>query len=313
MSNLTTQKKFSVTIQEDTYKRLINNTLQDPKKAQNFIASISSTVAVNPALQECTAGSILSGALVGEALGLSPSPQLGQYYLVPYYDKKIKGYVAQFQLGYKGYIQLAIRSSQYLKLNVLAVKEGELVNFDPLTETIEINLIQDELLRESTKSIGYYAMFEYINGFRKALYWSKEKMLSHANKYSQAFNIGESDVKIKFGKDAGKTVKKVSFSDYEVGNYDKETEWLYSSFWYKDFDGMAFKTMLRQLISKWGIMSIDIQNALEKDMAVISQDGTATYVDNESDETVLTETTADTTGIAETDENSDITDLKDLE
>lgn len=95
----------------------------------------------NPALQECTNQSILSGALLGESLKLSPSPQLGQYYLVPFNDKN-KGKVAQFQLGYKGYIQLAIRSGQYKKLNVLAIKEGELIRFDPLNEEIEVRLIE---------------------------------------------------------------------------------------------------------------------------------------------------------------------------
>lgn len=94
---------------------------------------------------------------------------------------------AQFQLGYKGYIQLAIRSGQYKKLNVLAIKDGELVRFDPLNEEIEVNLIDDEEVREEAKTIGYYAMFEYTNGFRKAMYWSKKKMEAHALKYSKGY------------------------------------------------------------------------------------------------------------------------------
>lgn len=98
MNQLQTKPKFSIAIQTDAYKKLINNTLGDPKRASKFIASISSAVATNPQLQLCDAGSILSGALLGEALNLSPSPQLGQYYLVPFNDKQ-KGKVAQFQLG----------------------------------------------------------------------------------------------------------------------------------------------------------------------------------------------------------------------
>lgn len=94
-----TQPKFSVAIQSDAYKKLINNTLGDPERAKRFVASISSAVATNPALQECSAGSILSGALLGEALNLSPSPQLGQYYLVGYKDKNTGLTNAQFQLG----------------------------------------------------------------------------------------------------------------------------------------------------------------------------------------------------------------------
>ena len=251
MSNLvkaTNKPKFSIAIQSDTYKNLINQTLGDKDRATRFIAAISSAVATNQALQECDAGTILSGALLGESLNLSPSPQLGQYYLVPFNDSK-KGYkVAQFQLGYKGYIQLAIRSGQYKKLNVLAIKKGELIKYDPLNEEIEVNLIEDEEERENAETIGYYAMFEYTNGFRKSLYWSKSKMEKHALKYSKGY---------------------AAHKGY--------------TFWEKDFDGMAYKTMLRQLISKWGIMSIDMQQAVEKDMATINTDGTYEYVDNEED------------------------------
>lgn len=258
MSNIpakTNKPKFSVAIQSDTYKNLINKTLGDKDRATRFIASISSAVATNTDLQQCDAGTILSGALLGESLNLSPSPQLGQYYLVPF-NKKVKGVdgdesyikVAQFQLGYKGYIQLAIRSGQYKKLNVLAIKKGELIKYDPLNEEIEVNLMEDEEERENAETIGYYAMFEYTNGFRKSLYWSKSKMEKHALKYSKGYSAHKG-----------------------------------YTFWEKDFDGMAYKTMLRQLISKWGIMSIDMQQAVEKDMTAINTDGTYEYVDNEED------------------------------
>lgn len=265
MSNLvkaTNRPKFSVAIQSDMYKNLINQTLGDKDRATRFIASISSAVATNQALQECDAGTILSGALLGESLNLSPSPQLGQYYLVPFNDSK-KGYkVAQFQLGYKGYIQLAIRSGQYKKLNVLAIKKGELIKYDPLNEEIEVNLIEDEEERENAETIGYYAMFEYTNGFRKSLYWSKSKMEKHALKYSKGY---------------------AAHKGY--------------TFWEKDFDGMAYKTMLRQLISKWGIMSIDMQQAVEKDMATINTDGTYEYVDNEESEIIEQEEPQEETSV----------------
>lgn len=116
---------ISAYLTADAVKNQINQVVGG-KDGQRFISAIVSAVNTNPALQECTNQSILSGALLGESLKLSPSPQLGQYYLVPFNDKN-KGKVAQFQLGYKGYIQLAIRSGQYKKLNVLAIKEGELV------------------------------------------------------------------------------------------------------------------------------------------------------------------------------------------
>lgn len=246
----TPQKKpFSIAIQSEGYKNLINNTLGDPKRAARFVTAITSAVSTNPALQECDAGTILSSALIGESLGLSPSPQLGQYYLVPYNDTKNNRKVAQFQLGYKAYIQLAIRSGKYKKLNVISIKQGELVRFDPLNEEIEVNLIEDDDVRENTPTIGYYAMFELDNGFRKAMYWSKEKMLAHADKYSNAFN-------------------REDYQKYISGNVPKSELWKYSSFWYRQTDLMAYKTLLRQLLSKFGVMSVEMQTAYANDQGV---------------------------------------------
>ena len=242
LQNQTQNQGLSAYLTSDAVRKRINDVVGG-KDGQRFISSIVSAVNANESLKKCTPQSIFSAALLGESLKLSPSPQLGQYYLVPFNSKE--GKIAQFQLGYKGYIQLAIRSGQYKKLNVLAIKEGELVRFDPLTEEIEVNLIEDEEVREEAKTTGYYAMFEYTNGFRKAIYWSKKKMEAHAKKYSKS--------------------------------YCKS-----SSVWQTNFDAMAYKTMLRQLISKWGIMSIDMVSALDADMAVINEDGTKNYVDNAS-------------------------------
>lgn len=249
------------------------------ENSQRFISAIISATTTNAMLQECTNQSILSGALLGEALKLSPSPQLGHYYLVPFNDKE-KGKVAQFQLGYKGYIQLAIRSGQYKKLNVMAIKEGELEYFDPLNEDIKINLMVDDWdEREAKPTIGYYAFFELVNGFKKAIYWSKGQMESHAIKYSPGY-------------------KK-----------DKEKGWAYT-FWSKDFDGMAYKTMLRQLISKWGIMSIEMQTAFEGDMAVINEDGTKNYVEVEDNIIDMEVTGSETTVEGAEEPASEVTDAK---
>ena len=250
----TRTKKVGLTayLSSDAIKANINKVLGG-KDSQRFITSIISAANANPQLAECDNASIVSSAMLGEALKLSPSPQLGHYYMVPFNDKN-RGKVAQFQLGYKGYIQLAIRSGQYKKINVLGIKEGELVRFDPLNEEIEVNLIQDEEERENAPTIGYYAMFEYTNGFRKAIYWSKAKMTAHAEKYSPGFRAHKG-----------------------------------YTFWEKDFDGMAYKTMLRQLISKWGIMSIEMQTAIDSDMAIINEDGTRDYVDTESNVEVVAE------------------------
>lgn len=262
-NSLANRKKTSLTayLTQDAVKNQINKVVGG-KNGTRFVSSIVSAVQTTPALQECTNNSILNAALLGEALNLSPSPQLGQFYMVPFKNRKKGVTEAQFQLGYKGYIQLAIRSGYYKKLNVLAIKEGELRRYDPLNEEIEVELIEDEILREETPTIGYYAMFEYENGFRKAMYWSRKKMQAHADKYSAAYSAEKAAL-------------------LEAGKIPENEMWKYSSFWYKEFDAMAAKTMLRQLISKWGIMSIDLQNAIEKDMAVITDDGSADYVENE--------------------------------
>lgn len=228
---------FSMAINSTGYQKLINSTIKDPAKAARFVTAITSAVAVNPLLQDCDPATILSGALLGESLGLSPSPQLGQYYLVPFNNTKKGCKDAQFQLGYKGYVQLALRSGYYKRLNVFAVKAGELKAWNPVTEELEIELIQDDEIREKTATIGYVASFTYVNGFSKTLYWSRQKMEAHALRYSKGY-----------------AAKK---------GY---------TFWEKEFDAMAFKTMLRQLISKWGIMSIDLQTAFEQDSIIESGD-----------------------------------------
>ena len=271
-SNIAPAKKqtFSVAISTESYQNLIRNTLKDPKRANRFIASITSAVATTPALQTCEPSSILAGGLLGEALNLSPSPQLGQYYLVPFkqkakYDRE--GHLlspecskAQFVLGYKGYIQLALRSGQYRKLGCMEIRQGEYLGKDPETAEPRFRFIEDDDLRERLPIVGYMAHFEYLNGFRKRIYWSREKVLNHADTYSQAFS-----------KDAYEKIQNGQIADKDM--------WKYSSFWYKDFDSMAQKTLLRQLISKWGIMSIDLQKALASDEAAIGTDGSKNYLD----------------------------------
>ena len=172
--------------------------------------------------------------------------------------------VAQFQLGYKGYIQLAIRSGYYKDIDVIEIRDGEYLGRDKSTGKHKFEFIEDEVEREERKIVGYMAYFEYLNGFTKQLYWTKEKMLKHADTYSKAFS-----------KDA--------YEKLLAGKIPQKDMWKYSSFWYKDFDGMAFKTMLRQLISKWGIMSIEMQEAFEKDTAEIKENGEYNYIENEEE------------------------------
>lgn len=237
------------------------------KNATRFVTSIISAVQANPTLQECTNQSILSAALQGEALNLPPSPQLGYFYMVPFNNKKKGCKEAQFQLSAKGYKQLAMRSGQYRDIDVFYIREGEYLGRDKYTGKQKFEFIEDDDERESRPVIGYLAYFETLNGFRKQLYWTKTKMEKHADKYSQAFSL--------------EAARKL-----EAGKIPEEDLWRYSSFWYTSFDEMAEKTMIRQLLSKWGMLSTDMIQAYDADMAVINADGTKNYVDNE-DENII--------------------------
>lgn len=249
-SAVATRNTFSAFMAGDGVKRKIGEIIAG-KKGDGFITSIVACVSNNPALAICDNGTILSAGLQGAALDLSPSPALGHFYMVPFEDRKNNRTVATFQIGYKGYIQLAIRSGQYRRINVIALKEGELVSYNRLTEEIFTKLIDDDEVRDKTATTGYYAMFELTNGFIKTMYWSRAKMEGHALKYSKGY-----------------AAKK---------GY---------TFWEKDFDGMGFKTMLRQLLSKWGVMSIELQRAFESDMSVLNPDGRPDYIDNPTEDVI---------------------------
>ena len=255
---------FSAVISSDGYKKLINNALRDPKRANRFVASITSAVSANPALQACDAATIVSAGLLGESLELSPSPVLAQFYMVPYNDRKNNRTVAQFQLGVAGYKQLAIRSGQYLDIDAIEIREGEYKGRNKETGKPMFEFIEDDTIRESAPIIGYLAYFELLNGFKKQVYFSHEKMLNHADRYSMAFS-------------------RQKYEELQAGKIPQSEMWKYSSPWYTGFSGMALKTVLRQLLSKWGILSIEMQTALTSDMGTIREDGTVDYVDNSVD------------------------------
>lgn len=248
---------FSTFMSSDAVKQKVNEIIGG-KDGQRFMTTIISAVSTNPNLAKCEHSTILSAALQGEALKLSPSNQLGHYYLVPYDDNKNHRMVAQFQMGYKGYIQLAMRSGQYRDLDVMDIREGEYKGKDKYTGKPVIEFIEDDGTREDMPIVGYFVYFELLNGFRKSLYWSRAKMEKHAMQYSKGYA-----------------------SDVKKGNQ--------YTFWSKDFNGMAYKTMLRQLLSKWGVMSIEMQNAIDSDMAVINDNGYE-YVDNQSENTTPEQT-----------------------
>lgn len=229
------------------------------KDTQRFISSVVSAVQTNPELSKCTNASIVSAALLGHSLNLPQSPQIGMFYMVPFKNKKkvqdengkettVEVHEATFQLSYRGMLQLAMRSGQYKAINVTDIREGEVASYNPIEDVYEFTPETDMNKRMELKVIGYYAYFEMINGFKKGIYWTKEQIENHAKKYSAAYRNG------------------------------------WNSLWKSDFDAMAKKTMLRQLISKWGIMSVEMERAYVGDQAVIREDGTPDYIDNVPDE-----------------------------
>ena len=232
-----------------------------------FISDVVSCVQNNNTLAVCTNKSILSGALLAKAINLPLTPQLGYAYLVPFDNKKqIDGQTkwvkeAQFQMGYKGYVQLALRSGRYKKLFATDVRKGEVVDFNPFEDLFEMSPIafekrtaKDDKGNFIVPVIGYYAKFELMNGFVKELYMTHEDMIEYAKKYSKAYR---SDMQ-----------KRTSYS-----------------FWTTKFEDMAKKTMLRQLLGKWGLLTPEMEKAYTCDMAVIDEDGNPQYVDNQPDDT----------------------------
>ncbi len=242
LSNLKKKLGLTAYLTQDAVKDQINKVVGG-KDGQQFITSIISAVQANPQLQECSNNSILSAALLGQSLKLSPSPQLGYFYMVPFKNNKTGGSDAQFILGYKGLYLLAVNSGLFKKIKAIPIKKGELVKWDPVEEEIELNIIEDGYAREQAETIGYYAYYVLNNGFKRAIYWSKGKMTAHAERYSPGFKARKG-----------------------------------YTFWEKDFDAMAQKTMYRQLL-KLAPMSIEMQTAVSNDEVVVHEDGTKDYVD----------------------------------
>lgn len=290
-----------------TGNKLIANVLEDPKRKQQFVANLVSAVSSNPTLQECNQASIVSAALQAESLHFPINNSLGYVYLVPFnkteYNpqtkkREIVDKTAQFQIGYKGYIQLAIRSGQYKDISVVEVKEGELGGYDPLNGQ-KFNWVQDYEKRKELKTIGYVGQIELVNGFKKQLYISYEEMLDHANTYSQAFDK--------------ENYKKLQKGEKILDENGKDMSWKLSSFWYKSFDEMAKKTVLRQLLSKWGIMSVEMTEAYVKDQTEVQTDGSYDYIDAKTEYVKVEEKKEEQMATIKVDANGEVKEEKESE
>ena len=211
-------KQLKTILNNDTMKQSFRNVLEE--NAGAFMASILELYQSDTALQECDPNKIILEALKAATLKLPINKQLGFAYIIPY-----KG-VPQFQLGYKGYIQLAQRSGQYRYINADVVYEGEQVTYDRITGML---MITGEATSDTP--IGYFAYFQLLNGFEKCVYWTREKVEAHAKRYSKAWNRQNSP-------------------------------------WHTNFDAMALKTVIRNIISKYGVMSVEFANAVAEDTSV---------------------------------------------
>lgn len=191
------------------------------QKSPGFLASLLNTVYLSDYLKDADPSTIMTSALTAAALDLPVDPNIGMSYIIPYNVKGRK--VARFQIGYKGYIQLALRSGQYTTINVVEIYQGEEVKVDRLTGKVVLNG-----KRNGDDVIGYVAYFRLLNGFEKYLYMGKHEITEHAKKFSKSY-----------------------------GNA--------TSVWTTNFDAMAKKTVLKALISKYGILSIQMQGVIESD------------------------------------------------
>lgn len=227
-------------IKQDAIKQRFNELLG--QKAPGFLSSVLNVVNSNSLLKECNPREILAAAAIAASLDLPVDPNLGFAYIVPYKDRGAPR--PQFQVGYRGYIQLAMRTGLYKTINATHVYEGEIESYNRITGEV----VFSERGATSEKIVGYIAYFKLINGFEKFEYWSVDKVIQHAERFSQSYRAGK------------------------------------SSPWHTDFDAMATKTVLKALLHKYGILSIEMQTAVKADQALVSEgdegDPEFEYADN---------------------------------
>lgn len=217
---------------QDGVKKRFNELLG--KKAAGFITSVLQVVGNNKLLAKADPNTVLTAAATAASLDLPINQNLGYAWIVPY-----KGN-AQFQMGWRGYVQLALRTAEYQRINATPVYQNQFKSWNAMTEQLDA----DFEIEGSGEVAGYVAYFRLNNGFEKTVYWSRKKVIDHANKYSQAYKNGS------------------------------------QSPWKSDFDDMALKTVLKSTLSKWGILSIEMQQAIAADQSTQREEGQYEYVDN---------------------------------
>ena len=247
-----------VTTRADNGLKVFNQTIANPKtqeylqqvlgeKKNSFINNLTALVAGSKQLQACKPMSVMYAAIKATALDLPLDPNLGFAYVIPYKNNKEGDTDAQFQIGYKGFIQLAMRSGQYRTINVRDVREGEIVGEDFVSGDLRFKKLNSN--RDKATIIGYVAFFRLVNGFEKMVFWTVDEVKQHAITYSKTY---------------GSTIKTVREA----------------SKWVTDFDAMAKKTALKSLLSKYGVLSVEMKTAITSDQLVVNEYGEDMYEDN---------------------------------
>ena len=241
-------KTFNQTITSPATQKYLTDLLHERKGA--FVNNLTALVANNANLQECEPFTLMFAALKATSLNLPLENSLGMAYCIPYKDNKRNITVAQFQLGYKGFKQLALRSGQFAVIpNATEIKEGELKSRNRLTGECVFEFIEDDEERASKKTIGYASYFRLLNGAESTLYMSVEEVTAHALRYSQTFKSKLDHVKK-------------------------------SSKWTTDFDDMAKKTVIKLNLSRNAPLSVEMQDAINADQSVMYEQDKYEYIDN---------------------------------
>lgn len=239
---------FNQTITNPSTQKYLADVLGERKGS--FVNNLTALVANNANLQECQPLTVMFAALKATALNLPLENSLGMAYCIPYKDNKKGVTVAQFQLGYKGFVQLSLRSGQFKVIpSATEIKEGELKSRNRLTGECVFDFIDDDNERAKAKTIGYASYFRLLNGAESTFYMSVEEMQAHAMRYSQTYR----------------------------SKYDNVKQ---SSKWTTDFDEMAKKTVIKLNLSKNAPLSVEMQDAIRADQSIQYKENEYEYIDN---------------------------------
>lgn len=234
MSNQIATTTVRGLLDKDSVKKRINEIMG--RRGPQFSAALVQLTKQNFMLQKCRPETVVGAALTAAALDLPIDPNLGQAHVVPY------GQDAQFQMGYKGFIQLAQRSGQMLRMNDVVIPKGALVGWNPLTEELVVDFDREEVDWNADPA-GYAFYFKTVSGFEKTVFWSYDRVLAHAKRFSKSFNKG-------------------------------------SSPWQSDFDAMALKSVIKYALNRYGPLSVEVQRLAGRDQGVIDIDDNVKYPDN---------------------------------